>query len=170
MVRRVSASIAGALLLVAAVAGFSNSAAAQQCTLKLMAALPMTDAAGRFTVPASVNGEAHQFLVDTGGVYSALAESIVQRQQLKEVSISGTDAFDVSGHRLGKGVSVGSLKLGNNEAKNFHMFALDKIGQDIDGLIAPDLLQLFDVELDFVANKMELFSPDHCPGKVVHWA
>jgi len=170
MITKVPARILASLFFVTAVAGISSSAAAQQCTLKLMAELPITDRSELFTVPVSVNGEQHQFLVDTGGVYSALVESVVQRQQLKEVSITGTDAYNTKGERLAKGVSVDSLKLGNNEAKNFHMFVLDNIGQDVDGIVAPDLLQLFDVELDFAAHKMILFSPDHCAGKVVHWA
>ncbi|HEY1962240.1 MAG TPA: retroviral-like aspartic protease family protein [Rhizomicrobium sp.] len=166
---RVSANVAVSLLFAAELAGFSKSAAAQQCTLKLMATLPITDESGGFTVPVSINGEAHQFLVDTGGVYSSLSEAIARRQQLKEVSISGTDIFDAKGERLGKGVSVDSLKLGNNEAKHFHMLAGDSLAHEVDGIIAPDLLQVFDVELDFAARTMDLFSPDHCPGKVVHW-
>ncbi len=36
-------------------------------------------------------------------------------------------------------------------------------------MLSPDFLSLFDVEFDFAAKKMYLFSQDHCPGKVVHW-
>jgi predicted aspartyl protease len=135
-----------------------------------MAALPMTEVGGRFAVPASINGETHPFLVDTGGIYSSLAESIVQRQRLNEVSISGTDIFNVKGEKFKKGVSIDSLKVGDNEARHFHMLVRETPERDEDGIIAPDLLQLFDVELDFAAHKMNLFSPDHCSGKVAYWA
>src|SRR5690349_7992673 len=154
---RFSARIAVSLLFAATLAGFSGSTRAEQCTLKLMATLPMTDVPGAFTVPVSVNGEAHQFLLDTAGVYTSLAERIVQRQQLREVSISGTDIYNSEGQRLGKGVLVDSLKLGNNEAKHVHMFVHDGLGQDVDGTLAPNILQLFDVDLDFAGHKVNLF-------------
>jgi hypothetical protein len=38
-----------------------------------------------------------------------------------------------------------------------------------DGVLAGDLLMLFDVEFDFAKRKLNLFSQDHCPGKVVYW-
>src|SRR6185312_15919031 len=38
-----------------------------------------------------------------------------------------------------------------------------------DGILAGDLLTQFDVEFDFAAKKLNLFSQDHCPGKVVYW-
>src|SRR6185437_12266577 len=39
----------------------------------------------------------------------------------------------------------------------------------IDGALAGDLLQTFDVEMDFSASKLNLFLTDHCAGKVVYW-
>ncbi len=167
---RVWGSIAACALFLSTQSAFTNSTAAEQCTLRLMATLPMTEVGDGFEVPVSINGETHQFLVDTGGIYSSLAESIVQRQKLNEVSISGTDIFNAKGEKYKKGVSIDSLKVGNNEAKHFHMLARETFEPDEDGIIAPDLLQLFDVELDFAAHRMNLFSPDHCPGKVVYWA
>jgi hypothetical protein len=42
-------------------------------------------------------------------------------------------------------------------------------GSGIVGVMGADLLSHFDVELDFAAGKMNLFSQDHCPGKVIYW-
>ena len=147
----------------------SGPAAAQQCTLKLMAALPMTDTSGRFTVPVSLNGETHQFLIDTAGIYTSLTESVIQQLKLKEVPVSGTNVYDTEGKRATKGVLVDSLKLGMNEIKHVHAFVHDDGDKEIDGTLAPNLLQVFDVDLDFSGHKVNLFSQDHCPGKVVYW-
>jgi len=38
-----------------------------------------------------------------------------------------------------------------------------------DGTLAPDMLKHYDVDLDFAHGKMNLFSQDHCPGKVLYW-
>jgi hypothetical protein len=37
------------------------------------------------------------------------------------------------------------------------------------GTISPDVFGRYDVEFDFAAGKLHLWSPQHCPGKVVYW-
>jgi hypothetical protein len=37
------------------------------------------------------------------------------------------------------------------------------------GILAPDILRNFDLDIDFGAQKLNLISPDHCPGKVIYW-
>jgi hypothetical protein len=36
-------------------------------------------------------------------------------------------------------------------------------------MLSPDLLWAFDVDFDFAAGKVSLFSQEHCPGQVVYW-
>lgn len=38
------------------------------------------------------------------------------------------------------------------------------------GTLGADLLRNYDVDIDFGAHRLNLFSQDHCPGKVVYWA
>ena len=38
-----------------------------------------------------------------------------------------------------------------------------------DGLIANDLFNNYDLDLDFAAKRMNYFSTNHCPGQVVYW-
>jgi hypothetical protein len=37
------------------------------------------------------------------------------------------------------------------------------------GVLGPDILQNYDVDMDFGGRKLQLISPDHCDGKVVYW-
>src|ERR1700712_17272 len=37
------------------------------------------------------------------------------------------------------------------------------------GILAPDILRNFDVDIDYGTHKMNLISPDHCQGKVIYW-
>ena len=37
------------------------------------------------------------------------------------------------------------------------------------GVLGPDILRNYDVDMDFGARKLQLISPDHCEGKVVYW-
>jgi hypothetical protein len=69
-------------------------------------------------------------------------------------------------------VDVESLKLGGVEARHFHLVGggvHPPEGSNFDGVLAGDLLGQFDVEFDFADKKLNLFSQDHCPGKVVYW-
>jgi len=37
------------------------------------------------------------------------------------------------------------------------------------GSLAGDILEHYDVEMDFAGRKLNFFSKDHCPGKVIYW-
>jgi len=159
---------------------FGMGAQAQTCSLAQMASLDMTIFPdGRFAVPVSVNGTAHEFMVDTSGVYTEISEPAAQKLGLKETETNAT-MYGIGGKVKIYATRVDSFKIGNNEAKGFHLavnaskeFSGEKEPSPgaivIDGLLAPDFLNLFDVELDFSAKKMNLFSQDHCPGKVTYW-
>lgn len=166
-----------AALFVLAAAG---GASAENCGLGLMASLDMTVLPdGRFTVPVSVNGTPHQFMVDTAGVFSEISAGAAQKLGLNETD-AGVNLYGAEGKLKIRSATVASFKVGNNEARNFHLgvrhTASDAAAQkqagteaEVDGLLSPDFLSLFDIEIDIAKKKMNLFSQDHCPGKVVYW-
>jgi hypothetical protein len=162
-------------------AAFSCVAAqAETCSLAQMASLDMTILPdGRFAVPVTINSTQHEFLVDTSGVFSAITGESVEKLGLKEAP-TNMEMYGVNGKERISTVDVDSFKVGNNEATHFHLMGYrpnpqpqkqdeKSESQKIDGILAPDFLNLFDIELDFANKKMNLFSQDHCPGKVVYW-
>ena len=40
---------------------------------------------------------------------------------------------------------------------------------DTIGMLAPDIMQNYDIEFDFAAGKMNVFNPHPCAGKAVYW-
>lgn len=165
-IRRISLAACGLWLLLAPIAQ------AQDCALKEMASLDMTDLPGGvFLVPVQINGASRMFLVDTGAVFSKLSQPIAEQLQLKARVLDSSDnTYMSNGQRLNKAVMVDSLLIGHNEAKNIRL-VLDPTpaAPGIDGVLASDLLKFFDVDLDFGHKKFKLFSQDHCEGKVVYW-
>jgi len=146
-------------------------ARAENCSLGLIASLDMTILPdGRFTVPASVNGTTLNLLVDTAGVFSELSNASVETLKL-EKKPTGHEMYGVGGKITLFSVQVASFKLGINDAKNFHFGVVPQASsQDgVDGKLAPDVLSRFDVEIDAAHKKLNLFSQDHCAGKVVYW-
>jgi hypothetical protein len=151
----------------------ATGARAQTCSLMQMASLDMTVLPnGTFAVPVSINGGQHLFRVDTSAIFTTLVDKAAQKLALKQYPVERLEMYDVGGRMHITYVDADSFKLGNNEAKHFHLM-VSPVQQDmppeVDGRLGPDMLSLFDVELDFAAKKMNLFSQDHCPGKVVYW-
>jgi len=160
--------------LAAAVLALSLSAAqadTPSCSLGLMASLDMTAMPdGRFTVPVSINGAVHPFMVQTGGVFSQVAPRVANALALPQTP-TRADVYGVNGKVHMNSAEVDSLKIGAIEAKRFHLAVAgtDAGYQGYDGTLDPDVLIQFDLELDFANSKVNLFSQDHCPGKVVYW-
>ncbi len=158
------------ILLALAVACAPGVVHAEDCSLKQMASLDMVGASeSRIVIPVIVDGTPRKFLVDTGGAYSEISDALVTELGLHKQAISG-EVYSVSGTVLRTAVTVPSLLIGPNEAKGVHLLVDADMDDGIDGIISPDLLQIFDVDIDVANKKLNLFSPDHCEGKVVYWA
>ena len=158
------AIVSVALLL----AGIVTPAAAQDCSLKQMAQLAISGLPRHVVVEVAVAGKPRHFLVDTGGLYSEIAAPIVEELGLRKTAVA-MEIYGMDGQQIKYGTTVPSLTIGNNELQNAHMLVMPG-GQGIDGILAPDILQAFDVDFDMASKMLRLFSPDHCPGKVVYWA
>lgn len=152
---------------------FATAAQAQTCSLAQMASLDMTMLPdGTFAVPVTINGGQHLFRVDTSAIFTTLSDIAAQKLGLKQYAIDRLELYDVNGKMHITYIDADSFKVGNNEAKHFHLMVSPlgpNLPAEVDGRLGPDMLSLFDVELDFAAKKMNLFSQDHCPGKVVYW-
>ena len=47
---------------------------------------------------------------------------------------------------------------------------LVKLPAGVEGVLGGDFFGRFNLEYNLKAGKLNLFSPDHCPGQVVYWA
>lgn len=152
-----------------------SPALAQDCTLKQVVSYDITDGPnGEIFVPITINGTDRLFLVDTGGVYTILNQGTIAEMGLTPQTVSGVEVYGFRGYRYTTGVTIDTLKIGPIESKYFKVLVGPGSGQQgnlkVAGILGPDILMNFDVEFDFAAKKMKLYSQDHCPGKVVHWA
>jgi aspartyl protease len=172
-----------ALALCALALPLTAPALAEDCGLKRMASLDMLNGPGGvLAVPVTVNGTPLYFTVDTAGTYTTISQWAVNSLHVEARKLGpqvysskrgvASELYDFKGNRYTEGAILESLKIGNNEAKNFHVLVRPDSAEQsrIAGTLGPDLLELFDVELDFAAKKVTLYSQDHCEGKVVYWA
>jgi hypothetical protein len=74
------------------------------------------------------------------------------------------------GRILNSYVKTDEIILGQLRASHWKFVVMpDMLSAEVNGTIAPDVLQQFDVDFDFAASKLNLFSKEHCPSKVVYW-
>jgi len=156
-----------ALFLAVALAA-APAAAAEDCSLKMLTSVDTTaTASGGMLVPVTMAGAKKQLLLDTGGFFSEITPQLAKELGLTPRS-SAVLQYDVSGQPVGTSVKVRDFSMGTLTAFSME-FMVGGGGMGGDGALAPNIIQAYDVELDFPRNKLALISPEHCKGQVVHW-
>lgn len=131
-----------------------------------------TDGQGHVTVPIGIGRKARLMILDTGGVTSVLSSTVADELNL---SIGpGSGELDLRGHTLSSYATVPSLTIAHAGFKDVR-FAIAPAGdgflnEKADGLLAPDLLAEFDVNLDFRHGEVQLVDSNHCPGTIPYWS
>jgi len=72
---------------------------------------------------------------------------------------------------LSQTVATHTLRLGRLSADRFRFVVAPSqvLSPDTMGMLGPDIMGAYDVEIDFAGGKLNIFSQDHCPGQVVYW-
>ncbi len=141
---------------------------AQNCGLRIAVGLDLqTLPDGRVTVPAQIDGHDYRFMVDTGGFFNTVSQRVAAREGYSpRLSPSGMVGMGNSYSRFY--IRVKDFALGDAHAQDIDFF-IDNSGASLDGLLAPQIMARYDLDLDFAHEKLNLISPDHCPGRVVYW-
>jgi hypothetical protein len=161
-----------AFAAMAALAFLSSAAQAQTCgPLKRAISLDLSPAPGggpRFTLPVSVNGAPKVFLLNTAVENSRIARGTVNEMGLKTATANNIRFLDSSGGSHNAYKVIVDLGIGQVSVKQNEML-IEENGGPVGGIFAPDLMQNFDIEMDFAGRKLNYFLTDHCDGKVVYW-
>ena len=128
---------------------------------------------GRIYVPVKVNQIHKWMMVDTGGFFSVVTTETanqlklpVRHTRFEIIGVAG-DTTNVAAHTS---FALGDLYTNSVDfmvAPDAGGFA-DDVGE-VAGILAPNLLHSYDVEINFADMKFSLYSQDHCDGKAVPW-
>lgn len=79
------------------------------------------------------------------------------------------DIYDTNGRSYSALAKVDDLVMQTMEDKDveFHISPLPPA--NVDGVLDMELFNRFDVDLNFVDRRFNLFSKDHCSGKILYW-
>ncbi|MBS0471794.1 MAG: aspartyl protease family protein [Proteobacteria bacterium] len=142
----------------------------ENCTLGEIAVLKMhTELSGLVTVPVTIDGVEGRWMVDTGNVTSMVSDTFATREGLRRLKTSG--GTFLGGIATTEVAIARSVDFAGQHIYKPPLFIVPESIADNDtlGILSPDILRHFDVDFDFAAGQMHLFSPQHCPGKVVYW-
>ena len=139
------------------------------CKLVRQASLPFVLNHGHIIVDAAVNDHPLHFMVDTGGAVSAITGEAAQAVGLHPAPIGpGFSIQDIGGAEASHYARVEYLSFARFRSENLTLMIAD-LGPGEDGVLAPELLRNFDIELDFATQTMNLFKRPRCDEHVVYW-
>jgi hypothetical protein len=182
------------LLLAAALSAGLAARADEACRLhRVASAAARVTSANQLLVSATVNGIAVELIASSGVRFSTLTRRFADRAGLPVEDVRappyGARTLEVSqiinltskmkngfGHSDGdffERARVPELLLGNARSDD-ELFVVTPGGDGTDqapvGVFGADYLSGYEVEIDPVGGRLNLFDHEHCPGRVVYWS
>jgi predicted aspartyl protease len=147
----------------------ASAARAEECTPpKLLATLPLKDAEPESnirTVPVSLNGATRQMVLDTGGAVTQLSRDTIAELGLPTIP-SGAAVYDINGRVSRRFAMVKGLDFGHLHRDDAALMVWPESTRPYAGELAQDLLQPYDVDVDFRTGQLKMYAKGHCPGPV----
>ena len=159
----------------------ATAAFADDCRLDRVAAVDLlVTKDGQVQIPVKINGIQVQIGIDAGsglsGIWSGATAAL--NLQPKEIRARGGVRLSAGGAPLTQTVNINGLEIGNSRWPPFEALVYPRSKQfpqslstdDVVGFLGQWVFSNFDLELDFGARQLRLYSQKHCPGGPVYWA
>jgi predicted aspartyl protease len=120
----------------------------------------------------TIAGQTENLLVDTGGFVSSLTASAVNQLSLRHQAMPARAKVVMYGGLELRDMAVADeIGLGHMKGRHIGFLIMPdhQLPPEVSGTIGADIMKNYDVELDFAKAKFNLFSPDHCDGRLPYW-
>lgn len=164
--------IIGIVLTLALVRPSAAENGDERCSLGQVASFDLgADANGTPTIPVAISGHSYAFAVSPSASVSWVRAQIADDLGLHGFWMPNGMYATIGRKKTNRQVKAEDVSIGSMHGAGITFVrAAPDTDTDENGVIGIDILEQFDVDLDLRANKLKLFSQDHCPGKVVYWA
>jgi hypothetical protein len=115
------------------------------------------------TVPVSLNGATRQMVLDTGGAVTQLSRDTIEELKLPTLPSSAA-VYDINGRVSRRFAKVKDLSFGHLHRDDAALMVWPEPKRPYAGELAQDLLQPYDVDVDFRAGQLKMYAKGHCPG------
>jgi len=145
----------------------AGAARAQDCApAKLLAEIRMQDAEPESnirTVPVTLNGQTRQMVLDTGGAITQLSRDTIAELNLPTHASRAT-VYDINGRVSRRFAMVKELAFGHLHRDDAALMIWPEPKRPYAGELAQDLLQPYDVDVDFATGLLRMYAKGHCAG------
>jgi predicted aspartyl protease len=153
--------------LLAVFLGLPSVAYAQDCSLQLVNRVQLIrDSSGVDLIPVSINGVQKNFVFDTGGGWTSISKDLAVELHLP-TEPGGLELHDMYGNISSDRTRIREFQVGRLRDQNAYLSVLSRLPEN--GIYAPDHMLLYDIDVDFGTDRLNYFSQNHCPGKVLYW-
>jgi hypothetical protein len=155
------------------------AALADGCRLERVAAVDMSATnTGQVLIPVEIDGIKVQMGIEAGSGLSIIWSGATDGLGLKPKTTIAQGLLNAGGKPIRQTVRLDSFKIGNTGWAPFSVVVYPRDRQfpqslgkdDVVGYLGLDVLSAVDIELDFGAHQLRLYTHKHCPGQVVYWA
>nr|WP_294543179.1 retroviral-like aspartic protease family protein [uncultured Rhodopila sp.] len=148
---------------------------AADCSLSLIATMPLQVQDHLPVVPAGINGKWVHLVVDSGAERTTLSDAAAERLGLPHDPRYRTRSLGIGGRTVTTDVDLDRLVLGGVhfpvERVAVGTFNLrNEHGLDADGLLGADILLAFDLDIDVPHGVLTLYRARQCPQSAPPWA
>jgi hypothetical protein len=150
-----------------------HAAATKDCALKQYASLDLVgDPSRGLVVSVTIQDLPAYMILNTSNAYGSVTESAVRRLLLQTEPVpSSVEVFagrsPIQKLARAKSFALGSVKYAGAE---FLVVSDDTVRSGLSGILGMNHFSHMDIEIDVANRKLNLYSPDHCPGNVVYWS
>jgi predicted aspartyl protease len=125
---------------------------------------------GDVTIPITVDGVSGEAIVDTGNVTSEVTDDVAFTTKASVFQTPASIEL-MGGIRSNQYILPKTIAMGKIAAHSFYtyLFSADQMSSNQIGMIGPNILANYDIDFDYAHGKLNVFSQDHCPGRVVYW-
>jgi len=152
----------------------------KECRLKQLASLDLVRFRDNLLVPVTIDGKSAWMALNTGSAFSLMFDEDAGALQLQRKRLSLPAGLsvgpkgEVAEVAVAHDLQIGSMRYRDVSfavfSRRTHPFQASFDQRSIVGGMGMDILSTVDFELDIAHGKLNLFSQDHCPGKVVYWS
>jgi hypothetical protein len=149
----------------------ASAADAADCQLKQLASLDAIMTDDGVIVPVTLEGRTGGYMeLGLSNGVSVVTEQTARSLDLRRQAVSQNVFITIAGEQVHQKAEA-KLQLGGSTGDSYFgiVSALPSADPRVTGILAMDVLNQFDIELDLGHNKINLFSPDHCKGQVIYW-
>jgi hypothetical protein len=147
----------------------ATAARAQDCVpAKLLATVPLRSAEPESnirTVPVSLNGQTRNMILDTGGAITQLSRSVIEELDLP-LYRGAAAVYDINGRISRHYATVKDFAFGDLRRPDAALMVWPEEKRPYAGELAQDMLQPYDVDVDFAAGQLKMYAKGHCPGPI----